>query len=174
MSGEPGPDLEREGVEAFARLAGAVDGLRRELGGLSRDLAARVGDAGRAADAARLAAGSAEAAAEGQARILAAWLGGAALAGVLAAGGAGYLLGRSVGRDLGRAEAYAQVADEKAAASWAGTDRGRLALALERAGSLADLAGCARPGWQISRQGGRRVCFPRPAKDGSLHGWALP
>ena len=169
-----GLEVEREGIAAFTRLADAVAGLQARLDGLARDLATEVATAKLAADGAHLAAAATEAAAKRQARTLAAWIGGAAFAGILAAGAVGYLLGRSSGWDAGQAAGYAKAADEKAAASWANSEDGRLAWAMDRSGSLVALAGCASPGWQTERRGGRRVCYPRPAKDGSLYGWALP
>lgn len=174
MSDGGGPDLERDGVDAFVRLADAVADLRARLDGLARDLASRVEGAEHAAEAASQAAATVEAAAGRQARTLAAWIGSAAFAGVLAAGGAGYLAGRAGGWDHGQADGYARAADERAAASWANSPDGRLALAMDRAGTLAMLTGCSGRGWRVERRDGRRVCYPAPDPAGSVVGWFLP
>ena len=58
-----GLEVEREGIAAFTRLADAVADLRARLDGLDRDLAAEVATARLAADGARLAATTVEAAA---------------------------------------------------------------------------------------------------------------
>ena len=107
------------------------------------------------------------------ARASASWAVLGTLAGILAAGGAGYWLGHSSGQEIGRAEGYKTALDEKAAASWANTPSGQLALALDKSGDLSALLNCSKPGWKSTVQNGRRVCFPHLAPDGQ-YGWPLP
>ena len=64
--------------------------------------------------------------------------------------------------------------DANAAASWANTPSGQIALALDRAGSLGLVTRCTGQGWKVETIGGRRFCMAFPAQDGKTHGWALP
>jgi hypothetical protein len=92
---------------------------------------------------------------------------------VFGAGLIGYELGQRAGEAVGRADGYETAVDEKAAASWANTPTGQLALALDRAGSLATLARCANQGWKVEQQPAGRVCLPYRAPD-AQYGWLLP
>ena len=56
--------------------------------------------------------------------------------------------------------------DEKAAAAWANTPAGKLALSFDQAGDLHALAECARPGWAVETRQGRRICFVKPDAKG--------
>lgn len=174
-------DLAREGVRAFNRMTTAMHGLDGRMTSLDAGLNAKVAAAERAAtlattaaEAARKAADSLHAAASAKARSHASWAVLGVLAGALGAGGAGYALGLSSGWKSGQVAGYQDARDEKAAASWANTPAGRLAFALDQAGSLTVLATCANHGWQTETRQGRRVCFVRPDASGSIYGWTLP
>jgi hypothetical protein len=173
--------FETEGVQAFTRLTGAVQGLDSHLGTFEQGLGAKVAAATKAAADASQAAGRTEAAATAAretalagARSSTAWAACCVLAGVLAAGGLGYLLGERAGETVGQATGYQAAVDEKAAASWANTPSGRLAFALDQLGSLNLVATCSGQGWTAQTVQGRRMCYPRALKDGSLYGWPLP
>jgi len=176
------PDsFEAEGVQAFTRLATAVQGLESRLGALQQGLIREVEGAAKAASSASQAAERTEAAATAAREVALAgarsWTAYAAiiiLAGVLSAGIAGYLLGEQAGQATGQAAGYRAARDEQAAASWANTPSGRTALALDRAGSLSMLAQCSNQGWTAETVQGRRLCVVRALKDGSIYGWALP
>ena len=172
---------EEEGIEAFNRMADAMRGLQNRLGALDAGMGQKVAKAEQAASKAataasdaRWAAEAAQAVARAQARSLAAWVACGVLGGVLAASGAGYWLGHSSGRESGLAGGYRAAMDEKAAASWANTPTGRLALALDRAGSLDKLARCSGQGWTPAVQGGRRACYPAATAGKPVDGWYLP
>jgi len=172
---------EAEGIEAFNRLSAAVDGLGGRLGALEAGLGSKTAQAERAASTAAAAAANAISAAEhaatlarADARAVTSWAVLGALAGVLLAGSAGYWLGHASGREGGLAEGYRGAVDEKAAASWANTPAGQLALALDKAGSLALVARCSGQGWKPTVQDGRRVCYPQTTGDGKMHGWVIP
>lgn len=172
--------FEAEGVEAFNRMTNAMHTLQTRMDTLDTGLASKVAQAEQAASKAETAAGSAiqaaqhaEATAHAGARQTASWAVLGALAGILVAGGAGYWLGHDSGQEIGRAEAYKTAMDEKAAASWANTPTGQLALALDKNGDLSALLNCSKPGWKPTVQNGRRVCFPHLAPDGQ-YGWLLP
>lgn len=109
-----------------------------------------------------------------KARSAASWAVLGALAGILVAGGAGYWRGHTGGREIGLAEGYRAAVNANAAASWANTPNGQIALALDRAGSLSLLAQCSNQGWKVETIQGRRLCIVRPVKDGSIYGWTLP
>lgn len=178
---EPADDYEAEGIEAFNRLSDAVSGLGSRLGALEAGLGSKVARAADAASTASVAAGNAVRAAEhtaasarAEARSAASWAVLGALAGVLVAGGASYWLGHSSGRVSGLAEGYRAAVDEKAAAAWANTPAGQLALALDRAGSLVVLVQCSNQGWKVEVREGRRFCFPLPDGKQNIAGWRLP
>ena len=78
------------------------------------------------------------------------------------------------GRETGLAEGYRAAVNANAAASWANTPSGQVALALDRAGSVDQLARCTGQGWKVVVQSGRRVCYPYSAADSKTYGWALP
>ncbi len=176
------PDsLEAEGIQAFTRLAGAVQGLQSRLGALEQGLGDKAAAAGKAAADATQAAERTEAAATAAREVALAgarsWTAYAAIiifAGVLSAGIAGYLLGELAGQATGQAAGYRAARDEQAAASWANTPSGQLALALDRAGSLGPLARCSGQGWKSTVLDGRRVCYPQATPDGKVYGWTLP
>ena len=184
MSGglvDDGEGYEEEGVEAFNRMADAMQGLQSRLGTFDSALGGKVAQAERAATKAETAAGSAQRAAEQaeatarqDARQAASWAILGAVAGLLAAGGAGYWLGHASGREGGQADGYRIAMDEKAAAAWANTPAGQLALAMDRAGDLNLVARCAGHGWKQATQDGRRVCYPNPLPDRTVYGWNLP
>ena len=181
MSDDLAESYEAEGIEAFERLTTAVNGLGSRLSGLEAGLGAKVVRAEETASTASLAAANAmsaaehaEATARAGARSAAAWAVLGALAGVLVAGGAGYWLGHASGREGGLAEGYRDAWDEKAAAAWANTPNGQLALALDRAGSLSSVATCTNRGWKAETREGRRYCFVQADKDGNVYGWRLP
>jgi hypothetical protein len=69
----------------------------------------------------------------------------------------------------GRLDGYASARDEKAAAAWANTPEGRIALGLAKAGSLRELATCSGKGWK--RRG--TSCVPK-CERGTINGWNLP
>jgi hypothetical protein len=174
-------DLAQEGVRAFNRMTAAMHGLEGRIITVDASLGTKVSAAERAATLAASAAQTAKQAADGlhaaaraKARSHASWAVLGALAGVLGAGGAGYWLGHASGREGGLADGYQAAHDEKAAASWANTPTGRLAFALDQAGSLTVLATCANHGWQTETRQGRRICFVKPDASGSIYGWTLP
>lgn len=175
-------EFAQEGVRAFNRMAAAMHGLDARMTTLDAGLNAKVSAAERAATLATTAAQAAKQAADGlhaaaraRARSHAAWAVLGALAGVLGAGGAGYGIGHASGREGGLADGYRAAQDEKAAAAWANTPAGRLAFAMDQAGSLAMVARCAGQGWEVeTRKGGVRVCFVNKAADGTNYGWVLP
>lgn len=176
------PDgYEREGVAAFNRMTAAMDGLQSRLDSLSEGLGDKVGQAGQvaaraetAAANARQAAEHAEAVAHLDARQAASRAVLAAAAAFLVAGGGGYWLGHVSGREGGRVDGYRAALDQNAAASWANTPTGRLALALDRAGSLDQLARCNGQGWTPAVQNGRKVCYPSATAGKAAEGWYLP
>lgn len=73
------------------------------------------------------------------------------------------------GAESGRAEAYQQVQDEKAAAAWANTPQGQAAYRLAQAGDLDLLVSCSAEGWKIEK----KVCFPNVDVNNRVHGWHL-
>lgn len=173
---------EEEGVEAFNRMADAMHGLQSRLGTLDTSMGQKVAKAEQAASKAETAAVNARQAAEHleassrqEARSAASWAILGAVAGVLTAGGAGYWLGHGSGREGGLADGYRIALHQNAAASWANTPTGQLALALDKAGSLDQLARCTGRGWTSTVQAGRKVCFPdaNPGKTAAA-GWYLP
>jgi hypothetical protein len=91
-----------------------------------------------------------------------------ALAAMILGGiGAGmYRQGVTSGVAVGRLDGYASARDERAAAAWANTPEGQVALGLAKAGSLRELAACSGKGWK------RRAssCIPKCEK-GSVDGW---
>jgi hypothetical protein len=76
---------------------------------------------------------------------------------------------RASGYDSGYAAAYEQAKDEKAAAAWANTPEGRKAWRLARAGDIANLLDCDRPGW-YTKDG---ACYVGNAPDKMIYGWRL-
>lgn len=173
---------EEEGIAAFNRMADTMHGLQSRLGALDQGLGSKVGRAEQAATRAETAAANARQAAEHlaatsrqEARQAASWAVLGAVAGLLAGGGAGYWLGHASGREGGLADGYRAALDQNAAASWANTPTGQLAQALDRAGSLDQLARCTGRGWASIVQAGRRFCYPdaTPGKAASA-GWYLP
>jgi len=102
------------------------------------------------------------------------WLGSTALLIVLAASGAGYILGHNTGLDQGQTEGYQAARDEKAAASWANTPAGQRAYALDQLGSLDLVSQCMGHDWQRTTQNGKRVCFPQADAKGEMAGWYIP
>ena len=173
--------FEAEGVEAFNRMAGAMQVLQTRLGTLDTGLGSKVAQAERAASKAETAAENAvqaakhaAATAQSGARQTASWAILGALAGILGAGGTGYWLGHASGQETGRADGYRTARDEKAAASWANTPAGQLAFALDRAGSLSMLAQCTNQSWKAETRDGRRFCFPMPDAKQDVTGWRLP
>ena len=172
---------EEEGVEAFNRMADAMQGLQSRLDALDAAFGSKLAQAGQVAARAETAAGSAQRAAERaeatarqEARQAASWAVLGAVAGILAAGGAGYWLGHASGREGGQADGYRAAMDEKAAAAWANTSAGQLAFRLDRAGDLALVARCLGNGWKQATQDGRKVCYPNPLPDRTVYGWNLP
>ncbi len=186
MSGDLVDDAggyEEEGIEAFNRMAGAMQGLQSRLDALDQGLGSKVGRTEQAATKAETAAASARQAAERleatsrqEARSAASWAVLGALAGILGAGGAGYWLGHASGQESGLADGYRAAMDEKAAASWANTPAGQLALALalDRAGGLNLVARCNGQGWTPAVQNGRKVCYPNASAGKAVDGWYLP
>lgn len=173
--------FEAEGVEAFNRMTTAMDRLGATLAAVDKRQQVRLADeeseastARKAAQDAKEAAQTALQAARASARSVASWAVLGALAGVLGAGGAGYWLGHASGRESGLADGYRAARDEKAAASWANTPTGQLALALDKAGSLSVLARCTAQNWKAETRDGARFCFPMPDAQQSVTGWRLP
>ena len=173
--------FEVEGIQAFNRLAGAVQGLESRLGALEHGLGSKAAQALEAAYTARTAAQSAiqaaehvEASTRAEARSWTAYAACLVLAGTLAAGGGGYLLGEQAGQATGEAAGYRTARTEAAAASWANTPAGQTALALDKAGSVDRIARCDGQGWKVVVQNGRRLCYPHSAADGKVYGWTLP
>lgn len=173
--------FEAEGVQAFTQLAGAVQNLRVSLGTFEQGLGTKVASAERVASHAQTAAHNAMQAAQhaaattrAEARSWIAFTSCIVTCGVVAAGIVGYVLGERAGQATGQAAGYREARSEAAAASWANTPAGRTALALDQIGSLSMLAQCTNQGWTAEIIKGRRVCFIRPTKDGSIYGWNLP
>ena len=80
--------------------------------------------------------------------------------------------GYSAGFETGKAQAYQDVKDEKAAAAWANTPEGMLAFQLAQAGSIEKLAHCGGKGWVLSDG----TCYPQPVKEGKsdkIYGWSV-
>lgn len=176
------PGHEEEGVEAFNRMTDAMHGLQSRLGALDAGMGQKVAKAEQAASKAETAAANARQAAEHleatsrqEARSAASWAILGAVAGILVAGGAGYWLGHASGREGGLADGYRAALDQNAAASWANTPAGQLALAMDKAGSLDQLARCAGRGWTPIVQAGRRICYPDATLGkAAAAGWFLP
>ena len=173
--------FEVEGVQAFNRMTDAMHGLDRRMGTLDAGLAAKLAAAERvaskaetAAQDAKQAAAHAHAAVRDERRSLALWASCLVAGTVIGAGAVGYWLGQTNGQKTGLADGYRIAMDEKAAAAWANTPAGKLALSLDQAGDLHALAECARPGWTVETRQGRRICFVKPDAKGSTYGWALP
>jgi hypothetical protein len=87
----------------------------------------------------------------------------------LTIGTASYRSGLNQGIASGYDRGLSVTRDEKAAAAWANTPEGQIALDLAKAGSLRELAACSGKGWR--RKG--PACFPRCEK-GSVDGWSIP
>ena len=176
------PDsFEVEGIQAFNRLTASVTGLESRLGALEHGLGSKATQAERAASTAATAAQGAmraaehvEAAARAEARSWTAYATCLVVAGTLAAGGLGYLLGEQAGQATGEAAGYRTAVDQNAAASWANTPAGQAALALDRAASVDRLTRCDGQGWKVVVQAGRKTCYPHAAADGKVYGWTLP
>ena len=83
-------------------------------------------------------------------------------------------MGRLTDGVIGLADGYRAAVDANAAASWANTPSGQVALVLDKAGSVHRLAQCNNQGWKVETVQGRRLCIVRPVKDGSIYGWNLP
>ena len=78
----------------------------------------------------------------------------------------------SSGFETGKAVAYQEVKDEKAAAAWANTPQGMLAFQLAQAGSVEMLAHCNGKGWELSKG----TCYPQPVAEGKsakVYGWSV-
>ena len=182
LDGAPESDsFEVEGIQAFNRLTAAVTGLESRLGVLEHGLGSKATQAERAASTAATAAQSAiraaehvEAVARAEARSWTAYATCLVVAGTLAAGGLGYLLGEQAGQATGEAAGYKAAVNANAAASWTNTPAGQAALTLDRAGSVDRLARCDGQGWKVVVQAGRRSCYPHAAADGKVYGWTLP
>ena len=174
-------DLAQEGVEAFNAMTAAMDRLGATLAAVDKRQQVRLADEGAEASTARKAAQDAKEAAQtalqaarASARSVASWAVLGALAGVLGAGGVGYWLGHASGRENGLADGYRAARDEKAAAAWANTPAGQLALALDRAGTLSMLAQCNGQSWKAETRDGARFCFPMPDAKQNVTGWRIP
>ena len=176
------PDsFEVEGIQAFNRLTAAVTGLESRLDVLEHGLGSKATQAERAASTAATAAQNAiqaaehvEAATRAEARSWTAYATCLVVAGTLAAGGLGYLLGEQAGQATGEAAGYRTARSEAAAASWANTPAGQTAFALDRVGSVDQFVRCDRQGWKVVVRDGQRICYPHAAADGKLYGWVLP
>jgi hypothetical protein len=173
--------FEAEGIQAFNAMTAAMDRLGATLTAVDERQQGRRFREDQEGSAAFLAASEAKnaaaialQAARASARSVASWAVLGALAGVLVAGGAGYWLGHSGGRESGLADGYRSALDQNAAASWANTPSGRLAFDLDQLGSLSLVMGCSGQGWHTETQHGRRYCFGGPAPDGHTYGWPLP
>jgi len=175
--------LAHEGLQAFNAMTAAMDRLGTTLTAVDgrqqgrRFMEDQEGSAAfLAASEAKNAAATALHAARTSARSVASWAVLGALAGVLVAGGAGYWLGHSSGREGGLADGYRAALDQNAAASWANiTPSGRMAWTMDQTGSLAMVTGCTGQGWTAETIKGHRYCIVRPFKpDGATQGWALP
>ena len=172
---------EEEGIAAFNHMADAMQDLQSRLEILDASMGSKVAKAEQAASKAETAAVNArqaaehlEAATRQDARQAASWAILGAVAGILVAGGAGYWLGHSSGREGGLADGYRTALDQNAASSWANTPAGQLAFALDRAGSLSVLAQCTNQSWKAETRDGRRFCFPMPDAKQDVTGWRLP
>ena len=80
-----------------------------------------------------------------------------------------YRQGVSSGVASGRLDGYTMARNEKAAAAWANTPEGQIALGLAKAGSLRALASCS--GRILVRKGDG--CFVKVGKD-AVFGWKIP
>jgi hypothetical protein len=97
------------------------------------------------------------------------WACGSFLVATLCLGGM-WWWGHKGGLQEGIGIGYQQAKDQVAAASWANTYQGRMALRMSQTGALEKVIRCNQPGW-IAEDG---VCYVRPAKDGNTYGWPLP
>lgn len=80
--------------------------------------------------------------------------------------------GYSSGFETGKAQAYQDVKDEKAAAAWANTPQGILAFQLSQVGSIERLVHCNGKGWKLSKG----VCYPQVVTEGKnevIYGWSV-
>jgi len=71
-------------------------------------------------------------------------------------------------------DAYQLAFDEKARASWANTETGKLAFKLSQTADIMQLATCSKPGsgWKLNDEG--TVCFPFGNSDSMVYGWGIP
>ena len=103
------------------------------------------------------------------------WIGGVVLLVAVVFTALGWLThatGYSSGFETGKAQGYKAAADEKAMASWANTDQGRMAYELAQTGNLEMLAGCSGRGWKLSKG----VCMPYSFtvnKESWVDGWRV-
>lgn len=98
------------------------------------------------------------------------WLGGAALAGMIALAGA-FAWGYGVGQRTG----YASALDVKEAGNWASTASGQASYQMDRSGELSHLIRCDQAGWRLEKnKTGERECFVYPDPYGAVVGWRLP
>jgi hypothetical protein len=93
------------------------------------------------------------------------WIGGWVASGAVAFGLI-FWLGYSAGGDAGFNRGSAVALNVNAAAVWSATPDGQEAFKLWKAGDIAHLANCDRPGWE--RKGG--VCYPQNY-GGRIFGW---
>lgn len=105
-------------------------------------------------------------------RSMAQWIAGCMLTSCVVLMGFGWFVhthARASGYASGYAAAYEEAKDEKAAAAWANTPEGRKAWRLARAGDIASLVDCDRPGW-YAKDG---ACYVDRAPDKMLYGWRV-
>jgi len=87
--------------------------------------------------------------------------------------GLGIYIGNGTGDDAG----YARARDEVAAASWANTDNGKIARAIDRVSqdTLPAIANCPKDrGWSREKRQGVRYCFGANTNAKPYTGWPLP
>lgn len=112
------------------------------------------------------------------------WIGGAISSVAMVVGVFGWIThesGYSSGFEMGKAQAYQDAKDEKAAAAWANTAQGKMAYQLAQTGSLDELANCTGEGWRIFKNDeGNWMCYPfmfPKTVDGKTgeyaHGWSV-
>jgi hypothetical protein len=79
------------------------------------------------------------------------------------------VLSFNFGERVGKSEAYQEVRDEQAAASWANSGEGKKAFSMAQKGTLSLLINCGGKGWKVENNN----CIPYTS-DNTVTGWLLP
>lgn len=64
--------------------------------------------------------------------------------------------------------------DSPEIAAWAGTKEAKKAFALSKSGELAVIVNCDRPGWEVEKNEGKKLCVPRADPTKGQYGWYMP